>query len=207
MTTIEIICTVTVAVITVLGGIYAMFQFIFQVGKTKEHLEGFERSIRESFIRIDNRFEKVDDSINELKETVGEHTMALVELYTTMGRKYPKRSKAFAKKRSPRALTELGEKIYGDIGGAALLAANKNVLFEHIDKAKPLTRLDVEMEAQKALMALSFTPVFNPIKDYVYDASEIDLDDGTTFEMTIGDICFILSIPLRDMYINERGIH
>lgn len=206
MTNIEIICTVAVAVVTVLGGVYAMFQFIFQVGKTKEHLEGFEKNALQRFDNMDRRFDKIDSRMEKIENTVNDHTLALVELYTFLGQKYPKRGLIFSQKQSPRTLNELGKKIFAEIEGQKFLDENKDLLFERINESEPLTRLDVETQALQALTILSTDSIFNKFKDYVYDAPAIDLPDGKKFEMTIGDICFILSLPLRDMYIAEKNI-
>ena len=206
MTTIEIICTVAVAVITVLGGIYAMFQFVFQVGKTKEHLEGFEKNALQRFDRIDQGFDKIDGRMEKIENSVNDHSLALVEIYTFLGQKYPKHGLVFSQKQSPRVLNKLGKKIFDEIEGQKFLDENKDLLFEKIDESEPQTRLDVEILALQTLTILSSDSVFNKFKDYVYEAPAIDLEDGKKYELAISDICFILSIPLRDMYISEKKI-
>lgn len=198
MTELQIILTVIAAVVSILGGIYAMFQFVFRVGKTKEHLEGFERNAIIRFDNIDNRLKNIDDTIED-------HTMALVQIFTFLGQKYPKRGSIFAQKNSPRSLNPLGQKIFEDIHGREFLDNNKDVLFNFIENESPQTRLDVENYSMQALMSLTGDKVFNPLKDYVYDAPAVELPDGKKFELSIADLCFILSIPLRDMYIEEKG--
>ena len=199
MSQLQIILAVIGSIVTILGGIYAMLQFVFQVGKTKEHLEGFEKNSIDRFDKIDRRLGKIDDNVEE-------HTMALVQIYTFLGQKYPKRGSIFAQKNSPRALNDLGMRIYGEIQGQEFLKENKDILFEYIEKEDPQTRLDVETYAMQALMSMTGDKVFNRLKDYVYEAPAVELSDGKKYEITIGDICFILSIPLRDMYINEKGV-
>lgn len=234
MTTIEIICTVIGAIATILGGMYYIFNFVFTRGKDKEHLTNFEKNTMDGFAQINKRFDEVDhridkqetetkssiarlenkfdkrldkfgDGINKVRDTVQEHTTALVEIYTLLGRKYPKRGEAFAQKNSPRKLTELGKKIFNDINGEKFLNDNKDCLFEYIDEHKPLTRLDVEELAMQALFRQTSKPVFNNIKDYVYEAPAYKNVDGEMSELTVGDVCYILSIPLRDMYLKERN--
>lgn len=108
-------------------------------------------------------------------------------------------------KHSPYRLTELGKKICDEVQGEKFLQDNKDVLFEYIDEHKPLTRLNVEELAAQALFRQTSKPIFNYIKDYVYEAPSYKDVDGEMSELTIGDICFILSIPLRDMYLKERN--
>lgn len=223
MTTIEIICTVIGAIATILGGTYYIFNFVFEKGKDKEHLANFEKATLSEFAKInrrmdkqenamtkleskfDKRLEKFGEELGKVRDTVQEHTAALVEIYTVLGRKYPKRGESFARKNSPRRLTEFGQKIFKDVDGEKFLNDNKARLFEYIDERKPQTRLDVEELAQQSLFRLTSNPVFNYIKDYVYEAPEYKDIDGELSELTIGDVCFVLSIPLRDMYLSERN--
>ena len=234
MTTIEIICTVIGAIATILGGMYYIFTFVFKQGKDKEHLDNFEKTALSEFAKINTRFDEVNhrmdkqesetktaiarleskfdkrlekfgEELGKVRDNVQEHTAALVEIYTVLGRRYPKRGESFARKNSPRKLTEFGQKIFKDVDGDKFLNDNKARLFEYIDERKPQTRLDVEELAQQALFRLTSNPVFNYIKDYVYEAPEYKDIDGELSELTIGDVCFVLSIPLRDMYLSERN--
>lgn len=223
MGTIEIICTALGTAITVVAGVFGIFKYFFQKGMEKEHSNNFEKTTLSELSKINNRFDevnhridkreaeskniisKLEDKIDKVRDTVQEHTSALVEIYAVLGRKYPKRGESFAQKNSPRKLTELGKKIYNDINGDQFLCDNKEILFGYIDERKPLTRLDVEELAQQALFRLTNKPVFNYIKDYIYEAPAYKDIEGEMSELTVGDVCFILSIPLRDMYLKERN--
>lgn len=205
MGTIEIICTALGTAITVMGAVYGMFKYFFNKGMEKEHSNNFEKATMDGFSQIDKRLDKFGEELKNICDTVQEHTSALVEIYTVLGRKYPKRRESFVQKHSPHRLTELGLKIYKEIKGEQFLNDNKEVLFKYIDERKPLTRLDVEEYAMQSLFRLTGKPVFNYIKDYVYDAPAYKNIDGEMSELTVGDICYILSIPLRDMYLKERN--
>lgn len=215
MGTIEIICTALGTAIAVVGGVYGVVNHIFNKGMNREHLINFENTTKEGFAQINNRMDKqeaetksaiskIENKLDRVCDTVQEHTSALVEIYTVLGRKYPKRGESFVQKNSPRKLTELGLKIYKEIKGEKFLNDNKKTLFEYIDEHKPLTRLDVEEYAMQALFRLTSKPVFNYIKDYVYEAPAYKNVDGEMSELTVGDICYILSIPLRDIYLKEK---
>lgn len=223
MGTIEILCTAIGTAITVIISIYSIFKYFFNKGMEKEHSDNFERttlselsSISRKFDSVNHRIDKqetetkaaiskVENKIDKVRDTIQEHTSALIEIYTVLGRKYPKRGASFVQKNSPRKLTELGLKIYKEIKGEQFLNDNKKFLFEYIDERKPLTRLDVEEYAMQSLFGLTSKPVFNYIKDYVYEAPAYKNVDGEMSELTVGDICYILSIPLRDMYLKERN--
>ena len=83
---------------------------------------------------------------------------------------------------------------------------NKEELFRLIDDSKPLVALDVERAAWMACNALTSTPVFNSIKDYIYNAPSIKLSDGKLYDATLEDACFVLSLRLRDLYLEEKNI-
>lgn len=193
----EIIFALIGAVATILGGVWGIVRYIFSKGMDRQHFIEFEDNVNNRFDRIENRLESVS-------ETVSEHTMALVELYSFLGQKYPKSNFMFAMKKSPKVLNPLGEKIFNEIDGKQFLDDNKDVLFEYIDNEEPKTRLDVEANAYKALTAYSSDDAFNRLKDYIYDAPAIDMENGKKYEIGLGDVCFILSLPLRNMYIEAH---
>lgn len=215
MGTIEIVCTAIGTVIAIIGGVYGVINYIFNKGMNREHLVNFENSTKEGFSQINKRLDnqnsetknsisKLESKIDKVCDTVIEHTTALVEIYAILGHKYPKKRESFLQKNSPHKLTELGQKICNEVQGEKFLNNNKATLFEYIDEHKPLTRLDVEELSVQALFRQTSKPVFNYIKDYVYEAPAYKDINGEMSELTIGDICFILSIPLRDMYLKER---
>lgn len=233
MGTIEIICTALGTAVTVIGGVYGVISYIFKKGMSKEHLVNFEKATLAEFTKIETHFDKINlrmdkqeaetktiisnletkvekrldkfsEDLSKVKDNIELHTNALVEIYTVLGKQYPNREESFAQKNSPRKLTELGQKIFHEVNGEKFLNENKEILYKYIDERKPLTRLDVEELSQRALFMQTNSPIFNYIKDYVYEAPSYKGTDGEMSELTVGDICFILSIPLRDMYLNEK---
>jgi hypothetical protein len=66
--------------------------------------------------------------------------------------------------------------------------------------------LDVEQAANAACLSLIPTPEFNKLKDFVYNAPSIEVADGEKYDIALNDICFVLSLPLRDMYLKEQGL-
>lgn len=113
-----------------------------------------------------------------------------------------------SEKHSPRVLNKNGLGIFNEINGQQLLDDNKNLFFEAIDNFAPKTALDVEAFCFAALRLKSNEDCFNAIKIWVYNAPSRDIigEDGTPKKKDISfdTVLFILSIPLRDMYLKEH---
>lgn len=107
-----------------------------------------------------------------------------------------------------RELTEKGRNLYNLIGGDEFLQANKSRLFEQMDTKNLRTAYDVQEFAYIGLLWMQTDPIFDDIKSILYNApaTEITNADGTTstHEYGISDACFVLSLPLRDMYLQEH---
>jgi hypothetical protein len=148
--------------------------------------------------------DKLENSIKYLP--CAAHDSSIGKIQTFLIQKYPTAAVALGAKASPRRLNEQGLKVFEDIDGDDFLKEHKEHLFGYITRNNPLTELDVEQLAFAACQSLTITPVFNKLKRYVYNASPIELADGKKYELDLSDICFTLSIPLRDMYLSEIGI-
>jgi hypothetical protein len=112
----------------------------------------------------------------------------------------------FSAKHSPRVLNNFGEKIFSEIKGNDFLEKNKELLFSLIHEQSPKTALDVEYYANYILIRLVNEEIFNWFKDFVYLSNTIDIvkeNKTTQHNLSLTDICFILSIPLRDLYLAE----
>lgn len=59
--------------------------------------------------------------------------------------------------------------------------------------------------ALTVLLYYTSTDAFNHIKDIIYDLPEFDTEKGK-YELTLNDVCFVMSLPLRDMYIKEHNL-
>lgn len=110
-------------------------------------------------------------------------------------------------KNSPRVLNPNGKMIYDIIGGDKFIADNRQLLIDKIKNKNPATPLDVELYAKEVCIELLSDPIFDNIKNIVYNAPAIKLkkQDGTEedYGFTIADVCFVLSLPLRDEYLKE----
>lgn len=121
------------------------------------------------------------------------------------GKVYRKSERVYSRKHSPRTLNEAGESLYVRSGGKAFVDANLNELVDIIDSLRPLTALDAEADSVIALRRLSATSKMNTVKDWIYNApmERITDEDGSEadYEITLGDVLFVMSIPLRDKYL------
>lgn len=116
----------------------------------------------------------------------------------------------YSEKHSPRKLNSNGVKLFNDISGNQFLSDNKDYLLEKIALLSPKTALDVENFALSVLRASSNEDIFIPLKNWVYNAPsrELTRPDGekVTAEVSIDDVYFVLSLPLRDMYLERHPL-
>ena len=112
-----------------------------------------------------------------------------------------------AMKRSPLVLNDLGKQIFEIIRGDEFLETNRELLLTKLERKHPRTALDVEMSAREVCLELLSNPVFDNIKNILYNAPAINItnNDGKKedFIISVREACFTLSIPLRDMYLKE----
>nr|DAT45186.1 MAG TPA: hypothetical protein [Caudoviricetes sp.] len=109
-----------------------------------------------------------------------------------------------AGKHSPRALNEMGQKIFEDMHGKEFLEKNKALLFAYVDKDKPKTAYDVEGLCYLACLMNVNNDAFIEIKSFLYNYPTITMPDGKPHEVTMDEACSVLSLPLRDMYLEEH---
>lgn len=191
MNVIEIICTVIGAVATVLGGVWFILSKVFKMGQTSVRIDNIEKSVT----KLENMTEHLPCNA---------HHDDITKIKTVLVEKYPKSSSVFSMKSSPRKLNPTGEKLFAAINGEQFLKDNKERLFGYISDNSPLVALDVEQLSNAACLSLVSTPAFNSMKNYVYNEPTWTLPDGKQYDITINDICFVLGLRLRDMYLSEH---
>lgn len=191
MNVIEIICTVIGAVATILGGVWFILSKVFKMGLTSVRIDNIEKSVT----KLENMTEHLPCNA---------HHDDITKIKTVLVEKYPKSSSVFSMKSSPRKLNPTGEKLFAAINGEQFLKDNKERLFGYISDNSPLVALDVEQLSNAACLSLVSTPAFNSMKNYVYNEPTWTLPDGKQYDITINDICFVLGLRLRDMYLSEH---
>ena len=67
-----------------------------------------------------------------------------------------------------------------------------------------MRRTGVELNVINAIISLLDSDALNDIKVFVYNYPTIKNDKGEEVEVTLADAIDILSLPLRDMYLNDH---
>ena len=158
------------------------------------------------------RYKKMEDKVEKLPcdrhaDSFKDIDIKLTKIITILTTKYPSSAAAFSIKQSPRRLNPVGEKLLVECGGKDFLEENKTHFLEMISRSNPKTALDVEAQAYEVLLADQNMDIFNKIKQWVYNSPTWDLEingNKEAYSITMGDICFVLSIPLRDMFLAEH---
>lgn len=211
MNTIELICTVIGAVATVLAGVWFIVRKAQKTAVNDYKLEKMEADVTNlkadvSNLKTDVAVLKTD--VTSLKDDMADVKADISAIKAVLIKKFPNAAEIFSMKKSPRILNELGEQLFSQINGEKFLNDNRKFFFSKIDERKPKTALDVEDAANIACSAFTEEDMFNDIKSFVYNAPSITIPDGNggsrSYDITLGDICYILSLPLRDMYLNEH---
>ena len=111
-------------------------------------------------------------------------------------------------KRSPRQLNDYGKALFDDCNGAKFLRDNKEFLLTEIEKRNPKTALDVEDLAGEILLLNLNSDIFNELKNWVYNSPmrKLKNQEGEEIDhiVSMGDICIVLGLPLRDMYLEAH---
>lgn len=113
----------------------------------------------------------------------------------------------FSLKESPRKLNDNGKLLFENCGGGEFLIQHKGELLDAIAAKEPKTALDVEEIANDVLIERLESDIFNDIKQWVYNSPywTISVDgEDKKYAITMNDICFVLSLPLRDMYLEAH---
>lgn len=163
-------------------------------------------TLKRNVSNIEETLESNNDMLISISEWIMKMDTEMIgEL---LQKKSKKKQNNLVMKGSPYKLTEQGLKLFNDVDGENFLKNNKEMFYKLIDKRKPKTAYDVESAAQYVLYFSTREDIFNPIKDYVYNAPSLITknEDGTEerHDITLEDVCQVLSIPLRDMYLEEK---
>ena len=141
---------------------------------------------------------KHDEVFHDIKEQ-------LVEIRAILILKNPKVANAFSQKSSPRELNEAGLQLFRDVKGEEFLNENKDIFLKGIENKNPKTALDVEESALEVLFSHTDNDMFIKIKNWIYNSPTRKLlIDGEVkdYAITMNDVCFVLSLPLRNMYLD-----
>jgi hypothetical protein len=190
MTTFEIIVT-CISVLATLG----IFSALYAIGMKIGNLESDEKNNKETLERLP--CDRHDETIREL-------CYDLIEIKTFIGKKSKKKEFVWGRKHSPTELNENGEMLFKEIKGGEFLSLNRDFLIAKLSDKRPKTALDVENSAYTVLLENSGNDFFNGIKDWIYNrpAMKITYDnEPKDYIVTLDDVCYVFSLPLRNMYL------
>lgn len=155
-----------------------------------------------------NKIDKLVSDVDKLRDDISDMKSDISAIKSVLIQKYPNAAIIFSMKKSPRRLNDYGEWLLNQIDGNEFILKNKEFLFGKIDSTKPKTALDVEMAANMACSAYTDNEIFNGLKNFVYNAPSITIKneqgEDRTYDIALGDVCFVLSLPLRDLYLEEH---
>lgn len=209
MEIIEIIGILITTAGVILGGVWFIIKQAFIKGADKNRLENIETKINhadclghKAYVQAtDLTMKTVNTDLAGMKKDI-----AIIKAYLIV--KSDKAANIFSVKNSPRKLNDIGQRLFEDIKGEDFLIEHQIMLFEMIESNFPKSALDVESYAKLTCLELIDSPIFKRFKDFVYKSPSLKILDENgsiqSYDVTLGDVCFVLSVPLRDLYLSEH---
>mgnify|MGYP002765476088 FL=1 len=196
------------SIVTALVGGGLIFK-MFDMGKALGSIKSDIKSLNEKYDSLDKKIDKVKEDIESRISRLpcDVHSDRLSDTEKDVAFFRGKTEFILSAKQSPRTLNKYGQELFQEIDGESFLAENKQKLFDFIDAESPKTAYDVEADARKAVHSLTDDDSFNRIKVWLYNspAKKIEIEGKETeYCFSLEDACFVISLPLRDMYIESH---
>ena len=195
----ELISATVAIIVAVLSGVWFICGKIFRLGRITQRFEDVDTRTRNA------NCDSHSKNIKEIKNLISSHDNDIKTIKEFLLITNKKASVLFSVKNSPRQLNEIGNKVFAEMKGEDFLNQNKEYLFAQIDGYNPKTALDVENAAHAVCITSVDNEIFNGLKNFVYNSSSYKITDREgnerLYDLAMSDIFFILSLPLRDMYL------
>lgn len=195
----ELISAVVAIIATIIGGIWFISRKIYRLGRIFQRFKDVDTRTRNA------NCDSHSKDIKEVKTLISSHDDDIKTIKDFLLMTNKKASVLFSVKNSPRQLNEMGNKVFAEMQGEDFLNQNKDYLFSQIDGYNPKTALDVENAAHAVCITSVDNEIFNGLKNFVYNSPSYKIKDREgkerMYDLAMSDICFILSLPLRDMYL------
>lgn len=186
MTTFEIISLIATA---------GIFVGLYKIGRTVGKFEETLKNVCTSMSTLPCEQHRIQlDAIHD----------DVVAIKTFLTTKYKNTEAIWGMKHSPTILNENGVKLLSEISGDSFLDKNKVLFIQKLSEKNPKTPLDVETYANDVILENTDSDVFNDIKNWIYISPALTIKEGTStreYTITLSDVCYVLSIPLRDLYL------
>ena len=164
--------------------------------------------IAKRFAAIDKMFADVNTNIKDITRDVKDLTKDVISIKSFLSTKYKEDIDLVSLKNSPTKLSDFGNQILEEINGNNFINDNKEWLISRLEEEKPRTALDVENSAFIVFVNFCNNEKFDGIKNFIYNSPEYNVKDNKgcdrKYNLSLMDVCFILSIPLRDMYLESH---
>lgn len=141
------------------------------------------KEVCDEFPSLKTLLQKIDKGFNTLNQILIEKNVIS--------------SSCYSEGNSPRKLNELGEKLFKDSGAEELFNKIKEELLTEFKK--PNSFLELERNALKILFDKTNNPEFKGIQDFAYNHPNFEESP-----LTYTDILYIMSLKLRDAYIEKH---
>lgn len=106
---------------------------------------------------------------------------------------------------SPVRLRSVAYTILKDSGAEKVIKDNKDLLYKTLQTFRVLrTALDVQLAASKTLIISQDNPIFDKVKLFAYQYPEYKTEKGKEFKVNFNIILGIMSIRLRNLYLEEH---
>ncbi len=202
MTTLELIGTFVGLVATILVGVWFIISKSFGLGRFSHRLEEIDKRTANASCETHRK------EIADTKDSIREIKTDMMVIKSLLAMKHKEAASIFSIKNSPRQLNDTGNRLFDEIKGMDFLKTNKDTLFAQIDSYEPKTALDVENAAHEACISCVDKDMFNGFKNYIYNSPSLKIKDEKgeerSYDLSIPDVCFVLSLPLRDMYLQAH---
>lgn len=189
-------------VVAVLGGVWFIFNKVFGLGRFSQRFEDLDKRTEHASCKSHG------DDIASLKNDVASVKGDVIAIKSLLLMKHKDASSVFSIKNSPRQLNDLGKQLFTEVQGQAFLEQHQAFFFSKIDAFQPQTALDVENAAHAACTAYTDNEIFNELKNFVYNSPSYKIKDAEgrerMYDLALSDVCYILSLPLRDMYLKAH---
>ena len=165
-------------------------------------------NIDKKFDEVDRKFDEVDKKFADVNMNIKDLTRDVISIKSFLSIKHKEDVDLVGLKNSPTKLTDFGNKILEELDGINFINDNKEYLIARLDEEKPRTALDVENSALMVFVNFCNSEKFDGIKNFIYNSPEYNIKDKNgcdkKYNLNLIDVCFILSIPLRDLYLELR---
>ncbi len=166
------------------------------------------QTIKTDVSAVNASVESHGKDIDSMKGDIRTMKYDIVAIKSLLTMKHKDAASLFSIKNSPRQLNDIGKRVMGDMKGAEFLDEHKDFFFTLIDAYNPKTALDVENAAHAVCVSNTDNDMFNGLKLFVYNSPSYLVKDASgherPYDLSLSDVCFILSLPLRDMYLKEH---